>query len=59
MGVFKCRDRLLPDFPIEDYWDSLPYRDFELKTIWRVFKPALEDPKSSFLRIVQVVGPAG
>jgi len=59
MGVFRDRDRLLPDFPIEDYWDSLPYRDFELKTLWSFFKPALEDPKSSFLRIVQVIGSAG
>jgi len=30
------RDRLLPDFPIEDYWDSLPYRDFELKKLGMV-----------------------
>ena len=59
MGVFRDRDRLLPDFPIEDYWDSLPYRDLELKTVWSVFKPALEDPKGSFLRVVQVIGPAG
>ncbi|MEM2169693.1 MAG: AAA family ATPase [Candidatus Bathyarchaeia archaeon] len=59
MGVFRDRDRLLPDFPIEDYWDSLPYRDFELKTLWSIFKPALEDPKNSFLRVVQAVGPAG
>lgn len=57
--MFKARDRLLPDFPIESIWDSLPHREMELSILWDMFKHVLEKPMEAFPRVVQVVGPAG
>ncbi|RJS74276.1 hypothetical protein CW710_01885 [Candidatus Bathyarchaeota archaeon] len=58
-SVFKARDRLLPDFPIETVWDSLPHREAELGILWDMFKHVLERPMEAFPRVVQVIGPAG
>jgi cell division control protein 6 len=57
--VFKDRERLLPDFPIEKYWNSLPHREEQVSFLWNIYGSILERPSESFLRIVQIIGPAG
>ncbi|MEM3018690.1 MAG: AAA family ATPase [Candidatus Bathyarchaeia archaeon] len=58
-SVFKDKERLLPNFPIEKYWRMLPHRERELKVLWDSYGDALERRGEAFLRIVQVLGPAG
>jgi cell division control protein 6 len=58
-SLFKDRDRLLPNFPIERYWSSLPHRERQLGLLRSFYGDVLEKKGESFLRVCQVIGPAG
>jgi len=58
-SLFKDRDRLLPNFPIERYWSSLPHRERQLELLRSFYGDVLDKKGESFLRICQVIGPAG
>ena len=58
-SLFKDRNRLLPSFPIERYWSSLPHRERQLKLLRSFYGDVLDKKGESFLRICQVIGPAG
>ena len=59
MFIFRDRSRLLPNFPIERYWLSLPHREEQLKNIRNFYGGILGEGGESFLRICQVIGPSG
>jgi len=58
-SIFKDRDRLLPNFPIEMYWRTLPHRERELKALWEAYAEVLDKREGAFLRVLQILGPAG
>ncbi len=58
-SVFKERESLSPDFPIEEHWRSIPHRDEQLKMLWDFYGDILDKRGESFLRRLQVIGPSG
>ena len=58
-SVFKDKDRLLPNFPIEQYWENLPHRERQLDMLKTFYRDILEKKGDSFLRVCQVIGPSG
>jgi len=58
-GIFKDRERLSPSFPIERHWKALPHRTKQLEMLWSLYGDILEKRGNTFLRVVQVIGPAG
>ncbi|MEM2126994.1 MAG: AAA family ATPase [Candidatus Bathyarchaeia archaeon] len=58
-SVFRDRGRLLPNFPIERYWGELPHRERQLKLLWNLYGDVLDRGGEAFLRVTQVIGPAG
>lgn len=59
ISVFKNKERLSPDFPIERYWDSIPHRAKEIQMLWNFYGDILDKRGESFLRRLQIIGPAG
>ncbi|MEM2922494.1 MAG: AAA family ATPase [Candidatus Bathyarchaeia archaeon] len=57
--IFKDRDKLLPNFPIERYWNSLPHRERQLALLRSFYWDILDRRGESFLRVCQAIGPAG
>ena len=58
-SVFKDSSRLLPNFPIEKYWGRLPHREKQLNMLSNLYGDVLDRGGEVFLRVAQVVGPAG
>ena len=58
-SVFKNRESLSPDFPIEEHWSSIPHRAEQLKILWDFYGDILDKKGESFLRRLQVIGPPG
>jgi cell division control protein 6 len=58
-SVFKDKERLLPDFPIEKHWNSLPYREEQIQSLWNIYSSILDKPFESHLRVTQIIGPTG
>jgi len=58
-GVFKNRESLSPDFPIEMYWDEIPHRTNQINMLWNFYGDILEKKGESFLRRLQIIGPSG
>ncbi len=58
-SLFKDRDRLLPNFPIERYWSSLPHRERQLELLRSFYGDVLDKKGECFMRICQVIGPTG
>ncbi|UCH02451.1 MAG: orc1/cdc6 family replication initiation protein, partial [Candidatus Bathyarchaeota archaeon] len=57
--VFRDKDKLLPNFPIEKHWKTLPHREHQLETIRNFYADILDKKGESFLRVCQVIGPSG
>jgi cell division control protein 6 len=57
--VFRDRERLLPNFPIEQYWTSLPHREKQLTLLRNFYRDILDKGGDTYLRVCQVIGPAG
>lgn len=57
--VFRNKDKLLPNFPIEKYWNTLPHRENQLALIRNFYVDILDKKGESFLRVCQVIGPSG
>lgn len=58
-SVFKNRESLSPDFPIEEHWGSIPHRAEQLKMLWNFYEDILDKKGESFLRRLQIIGPPG
>ena len=58
-SVFKNRETLSPDFPIEEYWCNIPHRFEQLKLLWSFYGDILDKGGESFLRRLQIIGPSG
>ena len=58
-GVFKNRESLSPDFPIEMYWDEIPHRTNQINILRNFYGDILEKKGKSFLRRLQIIGPSG
>ncbi len=58
-SIFRDRDRLSPSFPIERHWKVLPHRVEQTEVLWSLYGDILDKRGDSFLRVVQVMGPAG
>jgi len=58
-SIFKDKDRLLPNFPIEKYWSTLPHRSKQVEMLWSIYGNVIEKKGESFLRVTQIIGPAG
>jgi cell division control protein 6 len=58
-GVFKNRESLSPDFPIERYWKEIPHRTNQINMLWNFYGDILEKKGESFLRRLQIIGPSG
>lgn len=58
-GVFKNKESLSPDFPIERHWDSIPHRTDQIKVLWNFYGDILEKRGEAYLRRLQIIGPAG
>ena len=59
VGVFKDRERLSPNYPIEQYWTNIPHRETQIKILWDFYGDVLEKQGDTFLRRLQIIGPAG
>ena len=57
--IFKDRNRLLPNFPIEKFWRTLPHREEQVGALQTFYHDILEKRGESFLRVCQVIGPSG
>jgi cell division control protein 6 len=58
-SVFKNKETLSPDFPIEKYWDKIPHRADQIDVLWNLYGDILNKGGTSFLRRLQIIGPAG
>ena len=59
MSIFKNKESLSPNYPIEKYWDNIPHRNEQIKTLWDFYGDILDKKGMSFLRRLQIIGPAG
>ena len=59
MSIFKNRDSLSPNFPIEKHWNNIPHRNDQLSLLWNFHEDIIEKQGESFLRRLQIIGPAG
>lgn len=57
--IFRDKDRLLPNFPIEKFWMNLPHREKQLKFLQNFYGDVLSKRGESFLRVCQAIGPTG
>jgi cell division control protein 6 len=58
-SIFKNKESLSPDFPIEEYWDRIPHRAEQISMLWTFYGDVLDKKGESFLRRLQIIGPAG
>jgi len=59
MSVFRNRESLSPNYPIEKYWKNIPHRTEQVKMLWDFYGDVLDKRGESFLRRLQIIGPAG
>jgi cell division control protein 6 len=59
MSVFRDRERLSPNYPIEKYWKNIPHRNKQIKILWDFYGDILDKQGDTFLRRLQIIGPAG
>ncbi|UCH37094.1 MAG: AAA family ATPase [Candidatus Bathyarchaeota archaeon] len=59
LSVFKNKETLSPDFPIEKYWEKIPHRADQIRILWNLYGDVLDRAGTSFLRRLQIIGPAG
>ncbi len=59
MSVFSNRECLSPNYPIERYWKNIPHRNTQIKNLWDFYGDILDKKGDSFLRRLQIIGPAG
>jgi cell division control protein 6 len=59
MSVFRDREHLSPNYPIERYWKNIPHRTTQIKILWDFYSDILDKKGASFLRRLQIIGPAG
>jgi cell division control protein 6 len=59
LSVFTNRESLSPNYPIEKYWDNIPHRNEQVRTLWDFYGDVLDKRGDSFLRRLQIIGPAG
>jgi cell division control protein 6 len=59
VSIFKNKESLSPDFPIEKYWDKIPHRVDQIDILWNLYGDVLDKAGTSFLRRLQIIGPAG
>jgi len=58
-SVFKNRESLSPDFPIEQYWQEIPHRTAQIHMLWNFYSDILDKKGEAFLRRLQIIGPSG
>ncbi len=58
-SIFRNRETLSPDFPIEEHWRSIPHRSEQLNLLWNFYGDILDKGGESFLRRLQIIGPSG
>ena len=51
MSVFRNRERLSPNYPIEQYWTNIPHRDTQIKILWDFYGDILDKKGVSFFTI--------
>lgn len=59
MTLFNNKERLSPNFPIENYWNNIPHRAKEIDILWNFYDDVLDKGGKSFPRRLQIIGPAG
>lgn len=59
LSVFKNRESLSPNYPIEQHWNRLPHREEKITALKNFYGDILEKRGRSYLRRLQIIGPAG
>ncbi|MFQ6077372.1 MAG: Cdc6/Cdc18 family protein [Candidatus Bathyarchaeia archaeon] len=59
MSVFRNRESLSPHYPIEAHWDEVPHRTEQVRYLWNFYGDILDRGGESYLRRLQIIGPAG
>lgn len=59
MSVFRDRECLSPNYPIERYWKNIPHRNTQIENLWNFYGDILDKKGEAFLRRLQIIGPAG
>ena len=59
LSVFKNRESLSPNYPIEQHWSRLPHREEKITALESFYGDILEKRGRSYLRRLQIIGPAG
>jgi len=59
LSVFKNRESLSPNYPIEQHWSRLPHREEKITALNDFYGDILDKKGRSYLRRLQIIGPAG
>ena len=59
LSVFKNRESLSSNYPIEQYWSRLPHREEKVTALKNFYGDILDKRGRSYLRRLQIIGPAG